>query len=155
HGNGYADAHFILPELVESVRILEGPFDPRQGNFAVAGSAEYDLGLAQRGLTAKYSIGSWNSHRLLLLLGPRDESTHTFGGVELFTSDGFGQNRDSKRATAMAQYEGKLGANSTFRLLSTAYANTYHSAGVIREDDYERGVIGFYDTYDPAQGGDS
>jgi iron complex outermembrane receptor protein len=161
HGNGYADAHFILPELVETVRILEGPFDPRQGNFAVAGSAEYDLGLAQRGLTAKYTLGSWNTHRLLLLWGPRDESAHTFGGVELYTSDGFGQNRDSKRATAMAQYEGKLGANSSFRILSTAYANTYHSAGVIREDDFKRGSIGFYDTYDYTtynnitQGGDA
>ncbi len=45
HGNGYADLHFILPELVESLRVVEGPFDPRQGNFAVAGSAAYELGL--------------------------------------------------------------------------------------------------------------
>lgn len=155
HGNGYADAHFILPELVESIRILEGPFDPRQGNFAVAGSAEYELGLAQRGLTARYTLGSFDTHRLLLLWGPRNESTHTYGGVELYQSSGFGQNRDSKRATAMAQYEGKLGVNSTFRLASTAYASTYHSAGVIREDDLARGVKGFYDTYDPGQGGDA
>ena len=35
------------------------------------------------------------------------------------------------------------------------YATDYHSAGVIREDDYERGLIGFYDTYDYGQGGDS
>src|SRR6478752_5894505 len=39
HGNGYADTHFIIPELVESLRVVEGPFDPRQGNYAVAGSA--------------------------------------------------------------------------------------------------------------------
>jgi TonB family protein len=155
HGNGYADTHFIIPELVSSLRVLEGPFDPRQGNFAVAGSADYELGLTQRGLTAKYTVGSWNTHRLLLLWGPRDESVHTFGGVELFRSDGFGRNRDSKRASAMAQYEGKLGASGTFRLLGTAYVTSYHAAGVIREDDYARGKIGFYDTYDPAQGGDA
>ena len=38
HGNGYADTHFIIPELVQSLRVVEGPFDPRQGNYAVAGS---------------------------------------------------------------------------------------------------------------------
>src|SRR5438309_666672 len=58
HGNGYADTHFIIPELVDSLRVVEGPFDPRQGNYAVAGSAEYHLGLAERGLFAKLSAGS-------------------------------------------------------------------------------------------------
>src|SRR5205823_10512421 len=52
HGNGYSDTHFIIPELIESLRVLEGPFDPRQGNYAVAGSAEYHLGLRERGLLA-------------------------------------------------------------------------------------------------------
>ncbi len=58
HGNGYADTHFIIPELVETFRVLEGPFDPRQGNFAVAGSANYELGLADRGTTVK---GTFNA----------------------------------------------------------------------------------------------
>ena len=154
HGNGYADTHFIIPELVSSVRVLEGPFDPRQGNYAVAGSADYELGLAQRGLTMKYTFGSFNSHRLLALWGPRDESTRTFGGVELYKSDGFGQNRDSKRASAMGQYEGKLGGGGSFRLTGTAYVDSYHSAGVIREDDFQAHRKGFYDTYDFGQGGD-
>ena len=55
HGNGYSDTHFIIPELVQSLRVLEGPFDPRQGNYAVAGSAEFHLGLSERGLLAKVS----------------------------------------------------------------------------------------------------
>src|SRR6202035_2708340 len=61
HGNGYADTHFIIPELVETLRVVEGPFDPRQGNYAVAGSANYELGLEKRGLTAKYTTGSFNT----------------------------------------------------------------------------------------------
>lgn len=155
HANGYADTHFIIPELVESLRVLEGPFDPRQGNYAVAGSADYELGLVQRGLTAKYGVGSFNTHRALLLWGPRDESTRTFGGVELYKTNGYGQNRDAKRASAMGQYEGRIGNSASFRVGAQAYANSYHSAGVLRDDDFRRGRVGFYDTYDPLQGGDS
>jgi len=154
HGNGYADTHFIIPELVETFRVLEGPFDPRQGNFAVAGSADYALGLSDRGTTIRGTYGSFGTERLLLLWGPPGSSTHTFAGAELSKSDGYGQNRDSSRGSAMAQYEGKLGLRGTYRLTGTAYANRYHSAGVVRDDDYRAGKIGFYDTVDPAQGGD-
>ena len=154
HGNGYADTHFIIPELVESLRVVEGPFDPRQGNFAVAGSAGYKLGLAERGLTMQYTLGSFGAHRGLVLWGPPKESAHTFGGAEIAKSDGFGQNRRSERGSAMAQYEGKIGPKTSFRLLGTAYATHYSSAGVLREDDAKAARVGFNDTYDTTQGGD-
>jgi iron complex outermembrane receptor protein len=163
HGNGYADTHFIIPELIERLRVLEGPFDPRQGNYAVAGSADYGLGLEQRGLTAKVTAGSWGTERGLLTWGPANESRHTFAAVEIYKTDGFGQNRDAQRATAMGQYEGKLGSKGSWRLTTQAYSTHFHTAGVIREDDYAAGKIGFYDSYDQSsfaraqvpQGGDS
>ena len=163
HGNGYADLHFIIPELVSSLRVVEGPFDPRQGNYAVAGSANFELGLAQRGFTAKYTGGSFGTQRLLLLWGPAGEGRGTLAGAEVYKTDGFGQNRDAQRATAMGQYEGRLGAEGSYRVLATAYATHYHAAGVIRQDDYENGRIGFYDSYSASsfarqavpEGGDS
>lgn len=150
HGNGYADTHFIIPEVVESLRVVEGPYDPRQGNYAVAGSADYSLGLAKRGITGKYTGGSWNTQRGLLMWGPRGESEHTFAAAEIQSSDGYGQNRDSLRGTAIGQYEGKLGERGRWRVTATAYSTHYHSAGIIREDDYKSGRIGFYDSYDLA-----
>jgi TonB family protein len=148
HGNGYADTHFIIPELVESLRVLEGPFDPRQGNYAVAGSADYALGLAERGLTARVTDGSFGTQRVVGLWGPPGESTHTFGGAELARTSGFGQNRDAERGSAMGQYEGRLGDSGTYRLTAQTYATHFHSAGVLREDDYQSGRVGFYDSYD-------
>jgi TonB family protein len=154
HGNGYADLNFIIPELVLSLRVLEGPFDPRQGNYAVAGSADYETGLSERGLTAKYTGGSYGTQRAVVLWGPPGESTHTYGGAEIYQTDGYGQNRDAKRAGAMAQYEGRIGPHTIFWLSGAAHADSYHSAGLLREDDVASGRKGFYDTNDPRQGGD-
>jgi iron complex outermembrane recepter protein len=151
HGNGYADTHFIIPELVHGVRVVEGPFDPRQGNYAVAGSADYQLSLEKRGMTTRYTYGSFNTQRLLLTWGPNAMSDGTFAGVELYQTDGFGENRDGKRASAMAQYEGHTG-DSIYRLSFNAYIANFHSAGVLRQDDYQNGRVGFFDTYDPRQG---
>src|SRR6185369_8235114 len=154
HGNGFADLHFIIPELVSSLRVLEGPFDPRQGNYAVAGSVDYEMGLRERGLTTKLTLGSYGTQRALVTWAPTGESVHTYGGAEIAQSDGFGQNRDTKHGGAMAQYEGRLGPSTTFRVSGAGYANAYHSAGLLRADDLASGRVGFNDTYDPRQGGD-
>ena len=54
----------------------------------------------------------------------------------------------------MAQYEGKSGAH-TYRISAQAYIASFHSAAVLREDDYLAGRLGFYDTYDTTQGADT
>jgi TonB family protein len=155
HGNGLADTNFIIPELVRSLRVIEGPFAPQQGNFAVAGSALYDLGLSEAGFTAKATYGSFGTKRLLLTYRPASATEHTFGGAELMRSDGFGQNRNSERVSAISGYEGNLGKTATFRVLATSYATHYAQAGLLRQDDVESGRKGFYDTYDTQQGGDA
>jgi TonB family protein len=152
HGNGYADTHFIIPELVRSLRVLEGPYAPQQGNFAVAGSADFQLGLDRRGLTARYETGSYNTQRLLLTWGPEGASTGTFAGAEYYSTNGFGQNRQARRGTAIGQYEAKLGRGS-LRVTGTGYITGYNSAGLMREDDFDSGRKGFYDTEDPNQTG--
>jgi hypothetical protein len=151
HGNGYADTHFILPELILGLRVLEGPFDPRQGDFAVAGSVDYELGYLQGGVTAKYQTGSFGTRRAVLLWGPGGGRKGTFAGAELYETDGYGQNRDGRRGTVMAQYETSFGANR-LQVGASAYSASFHSAGVIREDDYRAGRICFFCTYDPRQG---
>ncbi|MGD0524693.1 MAG: TonB family protein [Polyangiaceae bacterium] len=155
HGNGYADTHFIIPELIHSVRVLEGPYAPQQGNFAVAGSADYQLGLDRRGLTAEYSAGSFGTQRMLVLYGPSDAPSGTFAGAEYFTTDGFGTNRQAKRGTAIGQWETSIGKHGTLRVNATAYTTEYNNAGVVRLDDYQAGIVGFYGTEDPAQTGNT
>lgn len=155
HGNGLVDTHYLLPEVVQSVRMIEGPFAPQQGNFAVAGSALYDLGLEQRGLSTSFTVGSFGSKRSLLLWGPSWGGPKTFGAVEIFSTDGFGVNRAAKRSTAMVSHEGALGNSGRWQILATSYATHYGQAGALRVDDMRAGRVDFYGTYDSQQGGDS
>ncbi len=153
HGNGYSDTHFIIPELVESLRIVEGPFDPRQGNYAVAGSAEYHLGIGNRldrGLSGKFTVGSFGTYRMLLTWAPPGGNGGTFAAAEYYQTAGYGQNRDGRRGSVIGQWEGKLGS-ADVRVTAQAYISSFHTAGVIREDDYQAGRIGFYGSYDTQQ----
>ncbi len=152
HGQGYADLNFMIPEAVDRVRVLEGPFDPRQGDFAVAGSARFDLGAADRGALLRASYGMFNTARAVALVAPEGERRETFLAGEYARSDGFGENRASSRAAAMGQYARELAGGAVVRALAFAYAARFDSAGVVREDDHARGRD-FFASYDTRQGG--
>jgi TonB family protein len=154
-GHGYADTHFIIPEVVQTLRVIEGPFDPHQGDFAVAGGANYQLGVHDRGLELEQTIGQFDTTRTLALWAPKTERDATFGAVQIFNSAGYGVNRADTAASAMGQYEGTFGDKGIWRVLATAYATHYKSAGVVRADDVSSGKIDYYGTEDPSQGGDA
>ena len=161
HGHGYADTYFIIPELVDSLRVTEGPYDPSQGDFGVAGTVEYQLGLKRRGLTASASYGSFASRRLALVWGPPEASEATFVGLLLRQGNGFGPNRAHANAGAMAQVEFRVGEETRLRLFGASYAARFSSAGVVRETDVVDGRMPcapgadsqFFCLYDPNQGG--
>ncbi|TSC28443.1 TonB family protein [Corallococcus sp. Z5C101001] len=163
HGHGYADTYFIIPELVRSLRVTEGPYDPSQGDFGVAGTVEYQLGLERRGITASVSSGSFASRRLSLVWGPAGMSEATFVGVLVRQGHGFGPNRAYANAGLMAQTEWRLGPQTRLRLFGASYGARYATAGVVRETDVVDARMPcardadsqFFCLYDANQGGAS
>lgn len=41
HGQGYADLHWLMPEVVEGVDVRKGPYDAADGDFATAGAVSF------------------------------------------------------------------------------------------------------------------
>ena len=41
HGQGYADLHFIIPEIIDGLAVYKGPYFSRFGNFGTAGSVDF------------------------------------------------------------------------------------------------------------------
>jgi iron complex outermembrane receptor protein len=161
HGHGYADVTFIVPEIVRELRVVQGPFDPAQGDFAVAGTAEYSLGLRAPGLQVKSALGSFGRRRLFLGYRPPGERKRTFLGTNLERGDGFGVNRAFAKASVIGQYEAKLGQGTTLRTLAFLAAQRWDSAGAIPDAAYRARDLPcpsskdaqFFCTFDPHQGG--
>ncbi len=155
HGQGYADLHFLIPEVVQEVHSTPGNYDPKQGDFAVAGSMRFELGYAEPGVTARAAVGSFGARRFLLAYHPTESSSANFGALELYASDGFGQSRAARHASAIGQAEFGVGRAATGRVMISAYSGRFDAAGVLRLDDIESGRIDRLATYDPKQGGTS
>ncbi|MGF1467389.1 MAG: TonB-dependent receptor domain-containing protein [Sandaracinaceae bacterium] len=161
HGHGYADTLVIIPELVQAVRVVAGPFDPSQGDFAVAGTADFRLGVPERGVHGTVGFGSYAQRRLSLVWGPEGQSEGTVAGFRYEASNGWGTNRAYSNIAATGQYEGRVSGNLNLRLLAFGGGASWGQAGLIREDDFESQALPcaptqfeqFYCTYDPRQGG--
>lgn len=156
HNHGYADLFFIIPELVHSLEVTQGSFDPRQGDFAIAGSAEYHLGVRERGSRVKMSYGSFDTVRLVSIIAPHDAHEGTFGGLELYRSSGYGTQRSADRASVMARYTEDDGTDALRWSASFyGYGSRWDQPGPVRQDDYLRERVDFFGSYDPNQGGES
>jgi len=155
HGQGYADLHFLIPEVVRTIHSTPGTYDPRQGDFAIAGSLRFDLGYDEPGLTIKGSLGSFGTRRYFMAYRPRTANADSFGAFELRSTDGFGPARAARHASAITQAYFALGGGVRAGFQASAYAGRFDSAGVLRLDDIESGAVDRFESYEPKQGGAS
>jgi TonB family protein len=153
HGQGYADLHFVMPEVIREVEARPGTYDPKQGDFAVAGSIRMKLGYPERGATVKGTVGSFGTKRLLFAYRPKDANEETFAAAEVYSTDGFGPNRAARRASAIAQATHDFDNGLALRVLASTYSGRYDAAGVLPAADIESGRVERFATLDPKQGG--
>jgi iron complex outermembrane receptor protein len=155
HGQGYADLNFVMPEVVKELRSTPGTYDPRQGEFAVAGSLAFDLGIDEPGIQLLTTLGSFGEKRLFASWHPADAPDETFAAAEVQQTDGFGPNRAAERTSAIAQALFATSRTSTMRVMASVYGAHFDSAGAIpltmaRTESDDRFVV-----LDPKQGGDA
>ncbi|MGK4003076.1 TonB-dependent receptor [Sorangium sp. So ce1036] len=155
HGQGYADLHFVMPEVIRELRAQPGSYDPRQGDFAVAGTMRFELGYDEPGITATAAAGSHGARRLFLAYHPTAAEESTFAAFEAYATDGFGPARAASRSSLIAQGVYRPLDGLAARVMVSASASRFGSAGVLRLDDLASGKVDRLASYDPRQGGDA
>lgn len=154
HAHGYLDLHFIPTALVRSVELHPGPWEPEAGDFAVAGSASFALGLDEPGGAVRLGGGTDRSGEAAATWRPAAAPGGTFLVADLDLGRGVGMSRDWRQARAGAGVQGTLGA-AEVRAWVLAGDGVFASPGVLREDDLAAGEVGFYDAYPGSGGGHS
>lgn len=148
HGQGYSDLGFLIGDTVHAMHVTEGVYDPRQGDFAVAGSIDLTLGVRdrERGVTVRSGYGSFDTLRQLVLWAPQGEPLEAFGAAQYMRTDGFGQNRAGQSGSGVVQH--RFGAGElTFRGIGMLHTARSDLAGVVRQDDFDAGRVCFTCVY--------
>jgi len=71
HGQGYADLHFLIPEIIGNLSIYKGPYFARFGDFATAGAIAFKTKDRLKSNSFHLEIGQFNTLKSTLLVTNR------------------------------------------------------------------------------------
>lgn len=133
HGQGYADLNWVIPELIATVDVRKGTYDPRYGDFATAGAIDFQTGSQLPPSQVKLEAGMFHSYRGLALVGSKWGALRLTGAAELFGTDGpFKRPEDLQRVNLFARAASRVGAGE-LALTLTGYVSGWNASGQIPE----------------------
>ncbi len=155
HGQGYADLNWIIPELVSSVDVRKGTYDPRYGDFATAGAIDFQIGRELPQNQVKVEAGMFHSYRALALVGSKWSHLRLSGAAEVLGTDGpFKRPEDLKRVNLFARAASDLG-DGELSLTLTGYLSGWNASGQIPEREVNAGRLDRFGYIDRYEGGQS
>ncbi|SFK69114.1 TonB-dependent receptor [Methylocapsa palsarum] len=155
HGQGYADANFIIPELVSGVNIKKGPYFADEGDFASVGAVHINLRDTFDGQWAQATLGSFDYLRYLGLGSFKLGDGNLLYAGEIGSYDGPWVYPDSlKKLNGVLRYS-QGGADNGFSFTAMAYGNHWNSTDQIPERAAQSDEIGLYGSLNPTDGGDT
>lgn len=141
HTNGYADLAQLIPELVDRVEVVRGPFSVYAGNHAVAGSVQMYTDRAVPS-SFKASVDSFGRTRVLPIYSTGIGPGTLLLAVDATKGSGYTKQSDIERLNVFARYAFNVaGGTAAFRLQSynaIAEAPGYLDLARIRSGEIDR-----------------
>ena len=159
HGQGYADLHFLIPELINTVDFGKGPYHADHGNFATAGYVDFQTKNVLEKSMVKAEYGMYNTLRtvgMVNLLGKklRTKGQNAYLASELFLSDGpFQAKQNFLRYNIFGKYNGLVGENTLATFEFSHFKSRWDQSGQIPLRAIQSGMIDYFGSIDPTEGG--
>jgi outer membrane receptor protein involved in Fe transport len=155
HGQGYADLHFVIPELVDRIEVKKGPYFAELGDFATAGAVDLVLKDDVRANSLTLSGGSFDTYRGLAIGGFDAGPVRTLVAGEIYATNGpFLAGEDLRRFNLLARGKTELGGGD-LTLTFGGYGAEWDASGQLPNREIEAGRLDRYGSIDPSEGGDS
>jgi outer membrane receptor protein involved in Fe transport len=155
HGQGYADLHFVIPELVSSVEIRKGTYDARFGDFATAGAVDLRIADHFDESRASFTAGPFGVVRGLVIASRELTDDWRFvAAAEAYGQDGpFARPENLQRFNVMAKATHDLSAQSQLSMMWSSYSGRWNASGQIPLGEVDAGRLDRFATLDPYEGG--
>jgi outer membrane cobalamin receptor len=154
HGQGYADLHFMIPEIVQRLDGFKGPYFVEFGDFATAGAFNFVMRDTVDENYAEAAGGSFATQRYLTLFSPTRDALKTLVAIEYYRSDGpFVQPNGYERFNFFAKAKASLSETMDLSIWASHYQADWHGSGEIPARAVRSGLIGRFDAIDPNEGG--
>lgn len=154
HGQGFADLHFLIPEVIDRIDVRKGPYFAEYGDFDTAGAVNLRTrrSFAESSISASY--GSFNSYRLLGIASPRIAEGRPWLAAEVAGTNGpFDDPERLQRYNLIVKETLALNASTIVSILASAYGSSWNASGQIPLRAVESGQLSRFGAIDPTEGG--
>lgn len=161
HGQGYADMHFIIPEVIGKASFFKGPFEAKLGDFSIAGASLFNSKYQLDKNMLKLEYGLFNSQRALLLLNIFDNrhlikkfKDNAYVAAEYNYTDGFFESSlNFKRINVFGKYNAHLSDKNLLSFTSSYFTSNWNASGQLPLRAIEANEISPYGSIDNSEGG--
>ena len=159
HGQGYADLHFLIPELTGNVDYGKGPYYTQFGNLGTAGYVSMNTVNSLDKSTVKLEGGQFNTLRGLAMIDllsdrQKQKGTNAYVAGEFLYSDGpFESPQHFNRFNLCGKLNASIGKNNKLSLIGSTLSSDWDASGQIPERAVKSGLINRFGYIDNTEGG--
>lgn len=156
HGQGYADLHFMIADVIERVDVAKGPYFPEYGNFATAGAISFHTRDHLARNEIRLAGGSFNTadYTMLYQLPMANPGQTAYFAGNYYHSDGpFDRPQDFQRFNVFSKVHTHLSERSTLTLDMGAFSSAWDASGQLPQRAIESGAVGRWGAIDDLEGG--
>jgi outer membrane receptor protein involved in Fe transport len=154
HSHGFADIGWLVPEMIERIEVIKGPFSALYGNFALGGVINIITKKSDKSPTIGAEAGSYGSMRGITTISKSEWKLTPFLVYEAYRKDGYRDNSDYTRYNLFNKltiplWDGKLSVRVHY------VKRDWGAPGYLSVDDVKSGLKKRTDAINSTDGGDS
>lgn len=156
HGQGYTDINFLIPETIDHLSFVKGPYHAELGDFSSAGGTDIRTFREMPDKRLKFGVGENGFWRMLAMGGTDLGGAHLSGAFEGQTYDGPWSDIDEgvEKINGLLKLAGGDESRG-WQLTGMYYDNQWNAADQIPERAVRQGLIDEWGSLDLSLGGES
>ena len=154
HGQGYTDLNFLIPETIERMRFVKGPYHAELGDFSSAGGVHIDTFRSVPVNKIAITSGENGFHRLLVMGGGALGSVALSGAIEAQRYQGpwVDVNEDVNKLNGLIKVKGR-DDHHRWQASVLHYDNEWNAADQIPQRAVQQGLVMPLGSIDTTLGG--
>ena len=157
HGQGYADFHFVMPEVVDKITFEKGPYDVTKGNLATAGSVDFQTREQLKNSFVSAEYGMFRHKKItagVKLI--ENQKSNAYIATDFYQTDNyFNSPQDFKRINLYGKYTGIISPGLKISLSVSTFQSSWNASGQIPERAVRDGSISRFGAIDNTEGGNT
>ncbi len=158
HGQGYADLHFVIPDIIEKIDFGKGTYYANKGDFATAGYVAFQTKEKIDRSYISLEAGQFNTSKMVGVFNllENKKNQYAYLATEYILTDGpFDSPQNFNRINLFGKYSSIFSDGSRLSFSGSQFTSKWDASGQIPQRLIDNGSISRFGAVDNTEGGNT